>query len=279
MRKYLIYLVLFAILEISLALYLTFWREHFWTAVSSKESLQFMYQLGIFTIVALFICLVSGISGYLVSLTAIKWREKLNKKALIVNTFKCHEKVRDNVENLNQRIQADCLDYPTLMLTLGFGGTKALVYVFAFSVALLWGFNALYISFLIAYAICGTLIVKYVAKPLISLNYKQQQVEATYRNNLSIQNFSDCVLIMLGLAKKTKRLTYFQQFYSQVGVVIPLIIVAHEYFTTAMTLGLLMRFNSTSGTILDNMSYGISSFGDINKLLSCRKRLLEAGIL
>lgn len=276
MRKYLIYLVLFAILEISLALYLTFWREHFWTAVSSKESLQFMYQLGIFTIVALFICLVSGISGYLVSLTAIKWREKLNHKA-VKGAKENHKRVY--IENLNQRIQADCLDYPTLMLTLGFGGTKALVYVFAFSIALLWGFNALYLSFLIAYAICGTLIVKYVAKPLIALNYKQQQVEATYRNSLTIQNFSDCVLIMLGLAKKTKKLTYFQQFYSQVGVVIPLIIVAHEYFTTAMNLGLLMRFNSTSGTILDNMSYGISSFGDINKLLSCRKRLKEANIL
>jgi ABC-type uncharacterized transport system fused permease/ATPase subunit len=82
MKRYLFWLILFAALEISLALYLTTWREHFWNAVSGKEQVQFMHQLGIFTIVALIACFVSGFSGYLVSLTAIRWREKLNARAL-----------------------------------------------------------------------------------------------------------------------------------------------------------------------------------------------------
>lgn len=80
MKKYLVLLGIFALLEISLALYLTFWREHFWQAVSTKQSMQFLQQLGVFTGVALCICLVSGVSGYLVSLTAIKWRQKLDNR-------------------------------------------------------------------------------------------------------------------------------------------------------------------------------------------------------
>lgn len=271
MRKYIALLIAFALIEIGLALYLTWWREFFWQAVSTKQSLQFLQQLGIFTGVALFICLVSGISGYLVSLTAIKWREKLNTKAL---------QLKDSaIENISQRIQMDCADYPTLVLTLGFGLTKAIIYVTVFCTALMLSFSSIYLLALLTYAICGTLVVKYVAKPLIALNYQQQRVEATYRNSLTVENFGDCVRIMLGLAKKTKRLTYFQQFYSQVGVVIPLIVIAPEYFTTAMTIGLLMRFTSTSSTILENLSYGISSFGEINRLLSCHKRLKEANIL
>lgn len=81
MKKYIALLISFAIIEIGLALYLTVWREHFWNAVSNKEQLHFLQQLGIFTVVALVCCFVSGISGYLVSLTAIKWREKLNDTA------------------------------------------------------------------------------------------------------------------------------------------------------------------------------------------------------
>lgn len=271
MRKYLIWLVLFAIVEISLALYLTFWRDHFWQAVGNKQSIEFMKQLCVFTGVALCICFTSGISGYLVSLSAIKWREKLNSKAFAVR--------ESRIENINQRIQADCWDYPTLCLTLGFGTIKAVSYIVVFCTAMFLSFSWWYTAILVIYSVCGTLVAKWVAKPLISLNYQQQRVEATYRNNLSVDNFADCVRLMLGLAKKQKHLTYFQQFYSQVGVVVPLILIAPEYFTSAMTLGTLMRFNSTSSTILDNMSYGISSFADINRLLSCRKRLKEASIL
>src|SRR4051812_13199551 len=139
MRKYITWLIIFAIIEISLSLYLTFWRDHFWTAVSNKQSLEFIKQLGVFTGVALCICFTSGISGYLVSLSAIKWREKLNNNALDVTD--CDHRI----ENLNQRIQADCWDYPTLVLNLGFGFCKALSYIIVFCVALALSFSWLYL--------------------------------------------------------------------------------------------------------------------------------------
>lgn len=303
MKKYLTLLCLFAIVEISLALYLTMWREHFWNAVSLKQSNEFIQQLSIFTGVALVICFVSGVSGYLVSLTAIKWREKLNVQAVTISTVICDNcsgsgqdverpdswrcypcnglgsVPNTQIENLNQRIQEDCLSYPDLVLNLLFGTTKAILYILVFSVSLLMTFSWMYLCILVAYALIGSALTNYIARPLIQLNYEQQRAEASYRNSLTITNFADCVVIMLGLAKKQKHLTYFQQFYGQLGVVIPLIIIAPVYFTTGMNLGHLMRFNSLGGTILDNMSYGITSFANINKLLSCKKRLREAQII
>ncbi len=156
---------------------------------------------------------------------------------------------------------------------------KAIFYIVVFSISLVLSFHWWYLGILVSYTILGSVITNYIAKPLINLNYEQQRVEASYRNDLTIINFKDCIVIMLGLAKKQKHLTYFQQFYSQVGVIVPLIIIAPFYFTSAMTIGSLMRFNSLSSTILDNLSYGISNFATINRLLSCRKRLKEAQII
>ncbi len=271
MRKYLALLIIAAIVEISLALYLTMWRETFWNAVSNKEQLHFIQQLMIFTGVAVFICFVSGLSGYLVSLTAIKWREMLNHKAFAIR--------ESEIENINQRIQEDCMSYPDLCLNLAFGTLKAVIYIVVFAISLMMSFSYLFLAILIGYSLVGTTLTHYIAKPLIHLNYQQQRLEASYRNNLTIANFTDCILIMLGLARKQKHLTYFQQFYGQIGVIVPLVIIAPSYFSTLMTLGMLMRFNSLSSTILENMSYGINSFGNINKLMSCRKRLKEANIL
>lgn len=273
MKKLIFILVLLSICEIILSLYLTFWREHFWSAVADRKAQDFIEQLGIFTLVALCICFISGISGYTLSLAAIKWREKLNAKAFAVH------KQNNNIENISQRIQDDCMKYPDLLLTLVFGGLKSVLYVIVFAASLILYFSWMFLVVLIVYSILGTIITHKIAKPLIKINYEQQRIEATYRNDLTLKSFNDCIFIMLGFAKKQKYLTYFQILYGQVGVIIPLIIIAPVYFSSTMTLGELMRFNSTASTVLDNMGYGVTSFGVFNKLLSCRRRLLEIGVL
>ena len=270
MRKYLALLIILGAIEISLALYLTIWREHFWQSVSNKQGVDFIRQLVIFTVVAMSIGLTSGLSGYMISLSSIEWRKKLNKKA---------HKSQVKVENISQRIQEDCMSYPDLMLNLGWGSIKAVTYVVIFSISLMLTFNWWYVCILSIYCIIGSWLTNKIARPLIELNYQQQRMEATYRSKLSISNFQNCIEVMLGLAKRQKKLTYFQQFYGQLGVIVPLLLIAPAYFSSAMTLGLLMRFTSLSSTILDNMSYGINSFAMINKLVSCRRRLKEANII
>ena len=272
MKKYLALLGVLGAAEIGLALYLTFWREAFWQAVSAHEYAGFTHQLYIFTGVALVICFVSGMSGYLLNIIAIKWRQKLNEKAMSLTHA-------STIENIPQRIQEDCYSFPDLVLQMSFGWSKALVYIVVFSVSLLMSFSWGYLAILVAYGVVATLISGWVAKPLIKLNYATQQAEATYRGNLSGVNFDNCIRILLNLAKKQKHLSYTQTFLSQVGVVVPLVLIAPLYFTTAMPLGLLMRFNSTASTVLDNLSYGMSSFGMLNKLLACRKRLKEIEVI
>ncbi len=271
MKRYIIFLVFLLAAEIALSLYLTAWRENFWNAVALKDSSQFLKQVGIFSGVALTLVFIVGYSGYLVNLSVIKCREILNTKAIKLR--------HTQIENVNQRIQEDSREYPDLMFQVWYGLVKAVCYVVVFSTSILMAFQWWYLAALVVYSLIGTFITRRIAMPLVSLNYKTQQAEATYRNSLTHRNFVSCVLLMGSMAVKQKYLSYFQSFYGQVAVVIPLILIAPEYFTSAMTVGLLMRFNSLSSTIMDNLSYGITSFGTINKLLSCKKRLQELKVI
>lgn len=269
MKKYIIYVILLSLIEISAALYLTFWRELFWDYVEQRNFHGFCIQIGVFTLVAFIFCLVNAYAGYYITLCAIKWREQLNNKAY---------KIMHNVENLSQRVQEDCKDYPDLFLQLIFGLGKSIVYIIVFSVSIAINFNLMYLGIIIVYTAISTLIAQRIARPLVSLNYATQQAEATYRNNLSGVNFNNCIQIMLGLALKTKRLSYFQTFYGQIAVILPIMIVAPAYFNGALTLGALMQATGTMGTITENLSFGITSFNIINKFRSCRKRLDEIGL-
>lgn len=271
MRKFIVIMILLGLIEIGLALYLTEWRHVFWNYVQDRNMTGFINYLIIFTIVALSLCVTTASASYAGAIAAIKWREKLNTIAITKHS--------PAVENSNQRVQEDCREYPLLVLSIGFGTIKSIVYFFVFSITLIIQFNFYYLIFISIYAIIATVLAKKIASPLIALNYKSQQVEASYRNNLTEINFSNCINVMLGVAKKTKHLQYFQSLYSQIGVVIPLVIIAPAYFAGKMSLGGLMQCNSILSTIVESLSYGVNSFDSINRLLSCRKRLKELGVI
>lgn len=270
MKKHIAYIVMLSILEILLSMYLTEWSAKFWNYVEHKDFHGFLIQIGVFSVVALAFCIVNAWAGYYITMCAIKWRQVLNKKALILQGC--------GAENTNQRIQQDSSDYPALMLNVIFGLGKAVVYIVVFSAMLIINYSVIYLLIITSYAIVSTMIARYIAKPLIVLNYKTQQAEATYRNNLTESNFNSCIDIMFGLAIKTKKLSYFQTLYGQIAVILPIIIVAPAYFGSALTLGGLMQATRIMGTVTENMSYGINSFNQINMLLSCRKRLDEIGM-
>ncbi len=272
MYKYIVILVTLAVGEITASLYLAVWRHDFWQAVTDKNLCIFITQLGIFTVVALVYCFLSGMATYVSRITALKWTKRLIDEALPkLHTLKG--------ENLNQRIENDCNEFPDLTITLLFGLTRSIMYIIGFSIAIMYNFAIMYVGVLVIYAVIGSLLTKVIAKPLINMNYTQQSHAATFRNCLTEINFTNLLQISLGIAKKTKYLNYFQTFWGQLSVVLPLIIVAPAYFSTGMSFGSLMQLNGSMGTLLDNLLYPLNTFSQYNRLLSCKKRLKEVGII
>ncbi len=279
MRKYLIIIAILAVFELVCSTYLVTWRHNFWDAVSLKHGIEMAYQLGIFTVLALSLCITTAYSGYCMTLAGIAWRNDLTGCAVRHDLIDGNGKVRGDIENLSQRIQSDLIEYPQLFLSLSIGMSKALVYIAVFAIMLCTQFSFYYLLILVGYTIISTWVAKRLASPLIQLNYDSQRAEATYRNDLSNINFSICISIMLGLAKQTKKLNYFQVLFSQCSVIIPICIFIPVYFSTNATLGVLMAVTSLMGTLLDNMSYPINTYDSINRLLSSRRRLKEIEII
>lgn len=265
-------LTAFLLLDCALGGYIGFWREPFWASVGQKHLGLFIYYLSLFSIVALISCYINGKSTYLAGIIALEIRTKLTKKAFLLNNH-------GDIEGGSQRIQEDCFSYPTLMISLVGGLLRSIIMLIVFAIILLYRVEWYYLLIPVVYAIIGTLIAGKIAHPLIDLNYINQVAEAKFRQVLTKVNYLMVHRNNYNLFVTTKKLTYFQTFYNQITVIVPYIILSGLYFSSKITFGVFMQVASSMAEIINSMSYLINVFPDINRFLSCRRRLKEMRIL
>lgn len=283
-----ILLVILLLTDCALTLYIGIWREWFWTAVSSLQLSKFIYLISYFTVAAFISCFVSGYSQFLINYISLIWRKRLTSKALSCaragffhdTMIKGSKKLPNGaIEGFSQRVQEDCLNYPLLFLTILTGIFKNFVTLLIFIGIIVFQLGIIYLIFPVLYVIFGTLISAKIAKPLINLNYNWQVVEAKFRQFLFKSNYGRVHRVNYNLYKQTKYLEYFQSFYNQITIIVPFLILAPIYFSAKISFGILMQCTSSMGEVINSASYFINSFSDINKWLSCRKRLKELEII
>lgn len=264
--------VILVILDSGGGLFIGIWREWFWDAVSKHDLYHFEEYLAIFIFVALILCVVSSLIGYFSTLYSLKWRAKLT---MIGMDTKYNE-----IEGGEQRIQDDCGAYPTLTVQLSIGMLRAALGILISIYLIMRALHSwTYLVIPILYSVCNTGIAMKIAKPLIQLNYDNQVTEALFRKTITFCNYIKTNKVNLELARKLKHLNYFQSFYNQITVIVPLLILAPAYFSGILTFGLLMQQNASIGALIDNISYFLNSFDSINRWLSCKKRLAELDIV
>lgn len=268
-RKLYCLLVLLVIVELGMTMYLASWRSTFWTAVESHNYNIFILYLGYFSIVALGLCFVGSYQQYIITLIGLSIRTTLTRRALA-----------SKVEHVAkaQIIQEDCLKYPQLYLTLIIGGLRnfCLLIVYGYFVCLV---SPLYLTYPIVYAIISTIVGYKLALPLVNLNYVNQNFEARFRQMLTKRDYAKAFVNNYELASKTKLLGYWQIGVSQLGVVLPYLCLAPLYFSFKILFGVLMQVASAMNSMTDCLSFLLISFNDLNKFLSCKKRLQEIEVL
>ena len=166
--------------------------------------------------------------------------------------------------------------------TLNLGGTEIIIYGYMF-----W--------FSFVYSGIGTYLTHKVGRKLIGLNFDQQKYEADFRFNMmrvrensesiafyrgesaEMEGFLDkfnCVIKNFwALMKKTKHLNFYVNGYSQLAVIVPLIMAAPRYFSGAIQLGGLMQTISAFGRVQDALSYFVDSYDTIASLAAVVNRL------
>lgn len=272
LNKAILFLIVLLLIDCALGGYIGIWRDWYWGALEQKHFYAWINFTAQFTVVALLSCWIAGYSQYLINLISLKYRTTLTRKALQVRTHL-------QIEGGSQRVQEDCNLYPQLFISLITEIMKSIIYVGIFSVIIVYQLGFYYLLIPIIYTVIGTLAASKLAKPLINLNYLNQVLEAKFRQILNKLVYKDVHRNNFNLFKKLKYLQYFQSFYSQITVIIPHVLLSFIYFSGKITFGVFMQTAASMGELINRMSFLIISFDQINKWLSCRKRLKEAGII
>lgn len=266
------WLILATVTECVLVGYIAVWREWFWTAVSDHDFVKFCFYLVYFAIAALIATFVSGYGQYLVNYYSLLKRYSLTRLAIKKPGI-------TQVENYPQRIQEDCFSYYQIRTSLIVNVSKAVVMFVTYLGILIYQLSIGYLISPVLYAIIGTYLAYKIARPLIPLNYINQNFEASFRRLLTKRSFALVIRNNFNLFKTTKYLQYFQSFYGQISVIVPFILLAPAYFASKLSFGALMQCSAATNQLIDSMSIGIQSFNDFNRFLSCKKRLQEMGVV
>ena len=276
------------------------WNNRFYNALQDKDWNNFIWELGVFTVLATFYVGLSVYQLYLNQWLQIRWRQWLTRHYLGEWLDRAtHYRMQmkgDAADNPDQRITDDVKTFVEQTLVLGIGLLSSIVTLFSF-VVILWGLsNAAPLHIFgsdlvipgylcwgaLIYAIFGTALTHWIGVPLVNLNFEQQRYEADFRFNLVrvrenseqiallkgegaererlLDRFGSVVGNWYGIMSRTKRLTAFTASYSQAAVIFPFVLVAPAYFAGKIQLGGMMQTASAFNSVQGALSFFVSAY-------------------
>jgi putative ATP-binding cassette transporter len=279
------------------------WYNTFYNALQNKDWNIFIYQFGVFTVLAAAFIITAVYQLYLQQWLQIRWRRWLTGEYLGRWLGQgTHYRMRlkgDQADNPDQRIADDIRMFINTTLDIGISLLGSIVTLASF-VVILWNLSAksplmigsasynipgYLVWAALIYAVIGTWVTHLVGRPLVKLNFDQQRYEADFRFSLVRlrenaeevtllageaaeeerlkDRFSRVVSNWYGIMQRTKRLTFLTAGYSQVAIIFPFLVVSPVYFFGALTLGGLMQISSAFGQVQSALSFFVTAYSSI----------------
>jgi putative ATP-binding cassette transporter len=289
------------------------WYNRFYNALQQYDWNAFVWELGIFIVLATISVGLSIYQLYLTQWLQIRWRNWMTRLYLgqwldQANHYRMQLK-GDAADNPDQRIAEDVKQFveQTLGITVGLLGSIVSLVSF---VVVLWGLSeaAPLILFgneiqipgylvwgAVVYAIFGTGLTHWIGSPLVNLQFEQQRYEADFRFNLVrtrenseqiallrgegterellLDRFRNVVANWYQIMSRTKRLTAFTASYSQAAVVFPFVLTAPAYFAQKIALGGMLQTASAFGSVQKALSFFVDAYRTLADWRSAVARL------
>ncbi|WP_051278961.1 ABC transporter ATP-binding protein/permease [Chitinilyticum aquatile] len=294
-----------------------------WDAVEKAEAAAFFDSISRFTGLALLNIAVVVYAIYFQQMLEIKWRrwltDSMTSRWLQNQHFYRIQLLDRATDNPDQRIAEDCGQFVTLTLGLTLGLLKAVITFLSF-VTILWGLSGpLVFSVLgsqwtipgymvwaaVLYALLGTWLTTVVGRRLVSLNFIQQRREADFRFSLvRIRENSESIALYRGEAQEKqrldvrfaevvsnfwhimryeKRVNAFTNFWGQLAILFPLLVVSPRIFAKQLSVGGVMQILQAFNKVYDSLEFFISSFKSLatwkavlDRLATFNQSLLQA---
>jgi putative ATP-binding cassette transporter len=290
------------------------WNNSFYNALQAFNGKEFFHQIGVFCILAGLFIAISVYALYLSQMLRLRWRRWLTDRYLgawLGNRAYYQLQLQNTTDNPDQRISEDPNLFTTYLVTLSIGMLTSIVTLVSFLV-ILWGLSgpaeiplghgiifhipAYLVWVALIYAGAGTWLTLKIGRPLVPLNFSQQQFEADFRFSLvRLRENAENVALYRGepielgvfrerfqnvfenfrqIMKRQKRLAWFTSGYTQVAIIFPIVAVAPRYFAKQLQLGGLMQVVNAFSSVQSSLSFIISSYTEIATLQAVTERLI-----
>jgi ABC-type uncharacterized transport system fused permease/ATPase subunit len=158
----------------------------FMTAIEHRDRAGFIWEATVYVGVFAASTLVAVLYRFSEERLALLWREWLTRRLLeryLAQRAYHHLEARAEIANPDQRIADDTRAFTTTTLSFVLMSLNASFTVVAFA-GVLWSISVLLFGVAVVYAALGSLLTVLLGRPLVWLNYKQLDKEATLRSDL-----------------------------------------------------------------------------------------------
>jgi putative ATP-binding cassette transporter len=290
------------------------WSRPFFNAVQQMDRDAFVRLLLEFLVLAVLMTLGAMYKVYLQQMLEMRWRVWLTHAYvndwLADKVFYHLELDPRGTDNPDQRMQEDLKFFTGVTLDLALGLLSAVVALVSF-VWILWRLSGTLsvpvgdatleipgymVWCALGYAIAGSVLSHFVGRPLISLNFQKQRLEADFRFGLvRLRENAEGAALYGGEAQErtglfgrfeairqnwwrlmlyTRRLTGFRIGYNQVAVVFPFLVAAPRFFSGEIDFGTLMQTAAAFGAVQVALSWFVANYQGIAEWKASADRLL-----
>jgi vitamin B12/bleomycin/antimicrobial peptide transport system ATP-binding/permease protein len=308
-------LIALTLFQIGIAIRLNIWNRDFFNSLESRDWSAFLYQMGLFALLASATMGVAVYQTYVKQLLQLRWRRWLTAK--LVDRWLAEGRyyqlgfIGTGIDNPDQRISENTKHTTEQAVEFALGIFDKAVTLASF-IGILWMVSgALDVSLgdwsfhipgymvfaALLYAGIGSTLTYLVGRPIVAANLRQNAAEADYRfalvrlrenseavgmiggerdeKKVLTSYFGDVLASTMGLMRTQRRLMWLTSFYATVGIVYPTLVASPRFFAGAITLGVLMQITAAFGQVQTSLNYFVDNFPRIAEWRSHVERLLE----
>jgi vitamin B12/bleomycin/antimicrobial peptide transport system ATP-binding/permease protein len=300
-------LIAFALTLNSLNVVNSYVGRDFITAISHRDRTEFIRQAILYVGVFAGSTAVAVLYRFTEERLGLFWRVWLTRRIIrryLADRTYLHLKESTTIENPDQRIADDVRAFTATTLSFTLMFMNGALAVLSFS-GVLWTISPLLFGVATGYAVLGTLVTIYLGRPLIGLNYRQSDREASFRSDLvHVRENAEPVALLRREGRLTARLLrriedfaynfrriisvnrnlgFFTTGYNYLIQIIPMLIVAPLFIRGKVEFGVVtqsaMAFAQLLGafSLIVNQFQSISSFAAVIARLSALVAAVEKG--
>lgn len=302
-------IILMTLFAVRMNVLFSFWYNGFYSALQSLDEKAFFFMLVVFAALATIHVMRALLNFYLNQALLIRWRTWLTnvliERWLNQQGYYRNQYVAERTDNPDQRIQEDVNSFVNNSLTLSMGLLNAMVSLFAFTI-ILWNLSGSLVLFdweipramvfmVYLYVIVATLFAIKIGRPLIRLNFLNEQFNANFRYALMrlreygesiafyrgeavergnlLTRFTQVISNMWAIVFRSLKFQGFNLAVSQTAVIFPFLVQAPRLFSKQITLGDVMQTVDAFRHVQDALSFFRSSYDDFTAYRAVLNRL------